>query len=327
MTLWREDGRSPIDRKNVDAVRCCRPRLLAGSYRSDTRKASTLPEVLTDIEYACPRCRARLGLGSPQEDLRCPACGREFRAAHGIISWLTLERVHAWQAFFEGRSAAPDRDTSAANDYRTALQQRYIIAGFRNACGPIAAGARVLDAGCGNGLFWAALSGQPNVVGVDYSLGMCLLARARGMRVHHADINALPFADAQFDLIYSAEMLQCIGDLDPLLGELARVCCHDGRIVVSTLNRNSMVRRAMRHVRKLMPDKAAPADARAIMRTAGEVAAAGRHCGLSLRSVWWVHFPLPWLGRTTSEHYPLEPLATNMIVEFAKPAPGSAKLP
>src|SRR5262249_29141694 len=154
---------------------------------------------------------------------------------------------------FEGRASAHDRDTSAANDYRSPLQQRYIAEAFRRACGPLSAHARVLDAGCGNGLFWTTLSGAPNVVGVDYSLGMCARARARGMRVYHADATALPFADQEFDLIYSAEILQCVGNLAALIAELARVCRTDGRIVVSTLNRASLLRRSMREVRKILP--------------------------------------------------------------------------
>src|SRR5262245_66359339 len=110
---------------------------------------------------------------------RCPACGFELRMVDGVASFVASPRSNEWQSFFQGRSLAQDRDTSAANDYRSPLQQRYVIEGFRRACGPFPDNAAVLDAGCGNGLFWATLSGQPNVAGVDYSPGMCVLARAR----------------------------------------------------------------------------------------------------------------------------------------------------
>ncbi len=260
------------------------------------------------IEFACPRCRARVELGGKSGGLRCPACGYEFREVGGILSFATSQDVNEWQAFFEGRSAAHDRVTSAANDYRSPLQQQYIIEGFRRACGPFADLARVLDAGCGNGLFWAVLSGKPNVVGVDYSLGMCALARARGMRVYHADATAI---------------LQCVSNLSVLMTELARVCRTDGRVVVSTLNRRSVLRRAMRQVRKLMPHTRAPTHTSAILRTAAEVAAVGRSSSLAVRSVRWVHFPFPWLRSTPTEYYPLEPMATNMIVEFVKLGPAA----
>jgi SAM-dependent methyltransferase len=286
-----------------------------------------LSESKRNIAYACPRCRAPIALGAKAECRRCSACGLGFRDADGIISFVACANVNEWQAFFQRRSVAQDRDTSAANDYRSALQQGYIVDGFRRACGSLPDDAHVLDVGCGNGLFWAALSGKPNVVGVDYSMGMCALARARGMHVYHADAMALPFANEQFDLIYSAEVLQCVGDHAALMAELARVCRTGGRIVVSTLNRTSWLRRAMRQVRKLVPHAGVPAHTPAILRTAAELAAVGRTCSLSIRSVWWVHFPLPWLRRTATEKNALEAAASNMIIEFVKLMPASRSVP
>src|SRR5262249_32920674 len=133
------------------------------SFRSDARMPDSLSDAVIDIEHVCPRCRARLALPDLQAGLPCPSCRRQLRAVQGVISCLAGDPVNEWQSFFEGRSQADDRDTTAANDYRTALQQRYMIEAFRRACGPAANEARVLDAGCGNGLFWAALSGKPNV--------------------------------------------------------------------------------------------------------------------------------------------------------------------
>ena len=288
---------------------------------------TALSESTTEIAHACPRCRAPIALPAQAHLLRCPACGSEFRVVDGLVSFVTSPSANEWQSFFQNRSTAQDRDTSAANDYRSPLQQRYVIEGFRHACGPIPDNANVLDAGCGNGLFWAALSGQPNVIGVDYSPGMCALARARGMRVYHADAMALPFADQQFDLIYSAEVLQCVGDHASLLAELARVCRTGGRIVVSTLNRKSLVRQGMRQIRRLVPHAGAPAHTPAILRTAAEIAEIGRACGLTVRSVWWMHFPFPWLRRTPTETNALEAAATNMIVELIKPKPPARTSP
>jgi ubiquinone/menaquinone biosynthesis C-methylase UbiE len=286
-----------------------------------------LAESKRNITYACPRCRASIELGAKAEGRRCLACGLELRDVSGIISFVACANVNEWQAFFQDRSVAQDRNTSAANDYRSALQQRYIVDGFRRACGTLPDDAHILDVGCGNGLFWAALSGKPNVLGVDYSLGMCALARSRGMHVYHADAMALPFADEQFDLIYSAEVLQCISDHGALMAELARVCRTSGRIVVSTLNRMSWLRRTMRQVRKLVPHAGVPPHTPAILRTAAELAAVGRTCSLSIRSVWWVHFPFPCLLRTATEKYALEAAASNMIIEFVKPMPVARSVP
>src|SRR5262245_43641868 len=246
--------------------------------------------MLRDLEHACPRCRTRIDLGIKRGDTACAACGFRFRAIDGIISSVPSEPANEWRKFFEGRAAAHDRNTSVANDYRSSVQQKYIVNAFRRACGTLPEDAMILDAGCGNGLFWQTLYGTRNVVGVDYSFGMCALARERGMRVYHADATALPFADEQFDLIYSAEILQCINELAALVREMARVCRTEGRIVVSTLNATSILRRAMRQVRRLVPYADAPAHTSAILREAAEIVAVGQSCSLSVLSVWWVHF-------------------------------------
>jgi SAM-dependent methyltransferase len=283
-------------------------------------KIAAFSNAAREIAHVCPRCRTPITLVPEGDARKCPRCGFESRNINGILSFVGSEQINEWQAFFQARSTASDRDTSAANDYRLPLQHRYIIDGFRRVCAPLPEGP-VLDAGCGNGLFWTAFSGQSNVLGVDYSLGMCALARARGMRVYHADVTALPFADGQFELIYSAEIIQCVDDLDRLIAELARVCRTGGRIVVSTLNRRSLLRRAVRQMRKLVARSGAPVHTPAIPRTAAEIVAVARASSLSVGSVSWLHFPSPLYRRTGGERYALETLASNMIVELVKSGP------
>jgi ubiquinone/menaquinone biosynthesis C-methylase UbiE len=272
------------------------------------------------LRLACPRCRNLIEIRADLDIVRCPHCAFEGRKIAGIWSFLPTESVNGWQQFFEGLSRGPDATTSAANDYRFSIQQHYIIAGFRRLCGDLGADKQALDVGCGNGMFWKVLFSNRPVVGVDYSLGMCALAHARGMQVYQADATALPFADDEFDLIYSAEALQCIADLPALLTEFTRVCRPGGRIVVSTLNRTSLFRRAMHLVRKLVPHPRAPTHVASVMRTAEEIISSSRGLPLSIGRTCWAHFPLPWLLCSHSNKHVLEPLATNVIVEFIKPA-------
>jgi hypothetical protein len=89
--------------------------------------------------------------------------------------------------------------------------------------------------------------------------------------------------------------------------------------VLSTLNRLSLFRRGMRQARKFVPTKAAT-HRRSIMRTAAEVASLERNSNVSFTRACWAHFPLPWLHCTNSTRYRFEILATNVIIEFVKPA-------
>jgi SAM-dependent methyltransferase len=68
----------------------------------------------------------------------------------------------------------------------------------------IAAGTRVLDAGCGSGEFCAlALSLGARVSGIDASEGMLAVARGRapGADLRAGDIQRLPYGDGAFDVV------------------------------------------------------------------------------------------------------------------------------
>ena len=147
---------------------------------------------------------------------------------------------------------------------------------------------------------------------------MCRLAQSSALRVFHADASALPFANEQFDLIYSAEILQYVEDLSKLGEELVRVCRPGGRIIVSTLDRSSLLRRLARSVRKVLPHPSAPSNTGVIMRTAGEIAAMARGLPLAVGRTCWVHFPVAWLYCAPTTEYRFEFAASNAIVEFTK---------
>jgi SAM-dependent methyltransferase len=89
---------------------------------------------------------------------------------------------------------------------------------------------RVLDAGCGNGDF-AALIAAPEVVCVDVSEAAAAKARERDLRAEAADIERLPFADAEFDVVTCNWVLYHLTDLDAGLSEIARVLRPGGRFV------------------------------------------------------------------------------------------------
>lgn len=95
--------------------------------------------------------------------------------------------------------------------------------------------ARILDAGCGTGGLLRALRScddkwRPE--GLDFSPRACALARERtGLAVTEGSITALPFDDATFDAIVSADVVCQVEDGAGAVGEFAR-CVRPGGLVV-----------------------------------------------------------------------------------------------
>jgi SAM-dependent methyltransferase len=94
----------------------------------------------------------------------------------------------------------------------------------------------VLEVGCGEGELAERMSREleADVVAVDQSERMVELARARGVDSHVGDVQALPFADASFDVVVAAWMLYHVPDLDRGIAELVRVLRPGGRLVAAT---------------------------------------------------------------------------------------------
>ena len=96
-----------------------------------------------------------------------------------------------------------------------------------------------LDAGMGPGRLVAELDRRDwRTSGVDASAAMVALARERvpNARLEVAPLEALPFADASFDLAVATGVLEYADDLEAGLAELARVVRPGGRAIVSLPN-------------------------------------------------------------------------------------------
>jgi SAM-dependent methyltransferase len=96
--------------------------------------------------------------------------------------------------------------------------------------------ARILEVGCGWGELatWLARDTGADVVATDLSPRMVELARERGVDAQLADVQALPFEDASFDVVVAAWMLYHVPDLDRGLAEIARVLRAGGSLVAVT---------------------------------------------------------------------------------------------
>ena len=102
------------------------------------------------------------------------------------------------------------------------------------------AGDRVLDLGCGDGTFAAALTGAgAEVTAVDVAAEAVRRAalRAPGARVLQVAEGApLPFGEDAFDVVWAGETLEHVADVVGLLAELRRVLRWGGALLVTTPN-------------------------------------------------------------------------------------------
>lgn len=101
--------------------------------------------------------------------------------------------------------------------------------------------ARVLDVGCGNGLYLAALERRGvEAVGCDLSIGMLDTARGAAGPLLNADVTNLPLDSATFDVVLAPHMLYHVADRAAGAQELRRVLRPGGRCFVVTNGRGHL---------------------------------------------------------------------------------------
>jgi ubiquinone/menaquinone biosynthesis C-methylase UbiE len=122
-------------------------------------------------------------------------------------------------------------------------------------------GEKVLDAGCGTGVFTVDfLIAGVHVVGLDISAPMLNVARKKATDTAfvavQGDMRHLPFRNESFDKAVSITALEFIADAKSAIDELFRVTKPGGLVVVATLNslspwavrRGEKTQRGQRHI-------------------------------------------------------------------------------
>lgn len=105
---------------------------------------------------------------------------------------------------------------------------------------PVAAGDRVLELGCGSGVFLRAAADRgAHVAGLDASEALVALARARvpGADVRTGDMQSLPYADGAFDVVAAFNSLFYAADMTATLREARRVARPGGAVVIQVFGR------------------------------------------------------------------------------------------
>jgi ubiquinone biosynthesis O-methyltransferase len=127
-------------------------------------------------------------------------------------------------------------------EFVDALEQRLIL----KHCGNLM-GKRVLDIGCGTGLYSIRFANKgAHVSAVDPSKKMLDIAQEKtnhSIVPIHFIVSAaenLPFQDHSFDLIAAISSLEFVSDIDQSLREIHRVLKPGGRVVFGVLNQESL---------------------------------------------------------------------------------------
>jgi SAM-dependent methyltransferase len=102
------------------------------------------------------------------------------------------------------------------------------------------AGERVLDAGCGTGVYLAAIcAARSRATGLDFSRGMLRMAQRRAPRagLAEADLNrAFPVRRRTFDAVLSALVSEHLVDLPRFFSEAYSALRRGGRLVFSAFH-------------------------------------------------------------------------------------------
>ncbi len=181
------------------------------------------------ILFRCPACSKTLS-----RRMTCTSCGFKPRVFRGnIYSFLTetglpdvkLSR-EKWDQIYEKKDRSElERSLEA---YRIQYYQDTYDQVNRE---KKLKGAVYLEIGCGEFLFGNLVAPQcRQIVGVDFSLNALFSAKklleARGIKnavLIHADINAMPIADGQVDLIYGGGVIEHFRSTETVVRELYRV--------------------------------------------------------------------------------------------------------
>ncbi len=102
-------------------------------------------------------------------------------------------------------------------------------------------GERILDAGCGTGVFTHdLLEAGAEITGLDLSFPMLRTAGIKSagypFRIVQGDLRHLPFAESSFEKVVSVTAIEFIEDAKGAVNELFRVTRPGGFIVVANLN-------------------------------------------------------------------------------------------
>lgn len=104
-------------------------------------------------------------------------------------------------------------------------------------------GKKLLDVGCGKGIFTAALKARGyDACGIELSDELLRIAKEKnsGMDFRKGSATEIPFPDESFDFLICVEVLEHVPDTDAALKEFSRVLRSGGKMIIIDKNRYSL---------------------------------------------------------------------------------------
>ncbi|MFN7954681.1 MAG: class I SAM-dependent methyltransferase [bacterium] len=194
-----------------------------------------------------PRLRYRL---EGFDTVECPRCGLVWIVLQ--LSEDELRRLYGAEYFeergsyfFDNAVAAPGSgdETEVIRDFRRGVDR---IERFRK-------GGRLLDVGCGVGVFLGVAKGRGwDVTGVDVSEFASRYAREKlGFDARTGKLHEIGFPDKSFDVITLWDVFEHFPDPARQLAEVRRLLKDDGIILLDTPNERGLLREIARWAYKL----------------------------------------------------------------------------
>lgn len=153
--------------------------------------------------------------------LRCPKC--EFQFIHPSIPQERLNRCY--QAASMGRWATADK----IGDVRFYPQKRALLE-------RLSPGRRVLDFGCFDGGFLAALGEDAEKLGIEPATQAAKVAESRGVKIVGATLADAAVAPQSVDAVVAFDVFEHLTDPVAALRELSRMLRPGGVIMIETGN-------------------------------------------------------------------------------------------
>jgi SAM-dependent methyltransferase len=188
----------------------------------------------------CPSCKDELELQVRETDgpeilegsLRSPACGREYPILRGVPRFVDSGEYASSFGFQWNQFRSVQLDSS--NGRRESEQEMAATTGWTERD---YRGRLILDAGVGAGRYADVVSAKGGeVVGVDLTIAVdaayANIGRREGVHIIQADIFAMPFRDATFDIAYSIGVLHHTPDTRAAFARVARTVKPGGSLAV-----------------------------------------------------------------------------------------------